>query len=272
LQRRVCPLCLLPKQIVRSHLTPQALYRDMRVKDGGVPDPVVVSDGTRAHQTSLQITRDLLCSDCEGVLSRDGENYVLRECQREDSFPLQERLRQAPRVVSGNTAFFPAREIPGIDVDALTHFAVGVVWKAAVCTWQLGQSKPIRVDLPPNLLHRARYYLRAGAPLPAEMLVSLSVPGETDAPAFFTPPKTYALRPFQRIAFYVPGLEFQITIGRREELAQLRESSLSGSQEGWVRVASAWELPSVRGMLQLTADVEPSAALGRWLEVATPPN
>src|SRR5260221_14227885 len=59
-----CPMCLLMKPVVESHLIPEALYS--HVTDGK-SSPIRVGDGY-VIPTDRQIKTYLLCLDCEDIL------------------------------------------------------------------------------------------------------------------------------------------------------------------------------------------------------------
>lgn len=73
-----CKLCLKEKDLQDGHLLPRALYRMARGGGAkGNQDPFVVTRQER-KQRSHQTRDYLLCRDCEQLLSRNGEAYVMR--------------------------------------------------------------------------------------------------------------------------------------------------------------------------------------------------
>lgn len=71
-----CALCMLPKSLRSSHIVPEFLYREMYdPKHRFLALSTVASNRTRMYQKGLR--EDLLCADCEQLLSRF-ESYASR--------------------------------------------------------------------------------------------------------------------------------------------------------------------------------------------------
>src|SRR5262245_42579217 len=97
----LCALCRQSRPLLRSHLMPKALYRMCRSTMAIDPNPIALGE-QRPRTTSQQATRELLCSECEGLLSASGERYVVGGCRRPGgSFAIRDILMQAePHAVS----------------------------------------------------------------------------------------------------------------------------------------------------------------------------
>lgn len=140
-----CPMCLLMKQVVHSHLIPESLY--LHVTDG-ISSPIPIGDGV-VMPTDRQIKSYLLCSDCEDVLNKGGETWVCPKLAWVDRrFPLYDLLKSAGGYVvdTDKEGLFYAANNPAIDVEKITHFAMGIFWKAAVHSWKAGNGAPM-IDL-----------------------------------------------------------------------------------------------------------------------------
>src|SRR5260370_24784442 len=92
----LCKLCLNVKELRDSHLLAASVYKKLRrvhLSDphNPNPDPIAVTF-RKARQTSKQTTDYLLCSDCEGILDRMGENHVLPLLANETGFPFYDLL------------------------------------------------------------------------------------------------------------------------------------------------------------------------------------
>lgn len=127
----ICALCLKEKLLQSSHLLPKALYRFV-IGSNQDPNPVIVTP-TSAWQSSKQVEAHLLCSDCEQLFHRRGEDWTLRQCYRgQRRFRLQETLaRAAPLADFGDALVFAAARIPAIDIGQLVYFAASVFWRAS---------------------------------------------------------------------------------------------------------------------------------------------
>ncbi|HEX8881806.1 MAG TPA: hypothetical protein VF749_17310 [Candidatus Acidoferrum sp.] len=141
-----CPLCLEDKEIVTSHLLPRALYDYCRTVDS---EPVVMTSRI-VMQTSRQVQTPLLCLDCEDVLNKGGENWLLPLLATVDGkFPLLDIIeRFEPDVPDGELRIYASSRNPAIKIEKLIHFAMGVFWKASIHSWR-GDSKELQIDLGP---------------------------------------------------------------------------------------------------------------------------
>src|SRR5213593_1701525 len=125
-----CALCHERRPRLRSHLMPHALYRMCRKPTVANPNPVALG-GHRPKITSQQAVLHLLCSECEQLLSRRGEKYVVGGCSRPDgTFPIRENLlKLEPHGQSGGQPYYCGTQVPRIDSDALRFFATSVFWR-----------------------------------------------------------------------------------------------------------------------------------------------
>lgn len=100
--------------------------------------------------TDHQVQDYLLCLDCEDILNKGGETWVNPKLATiKASFPLYDLLMKvAPAFQDEKGGVYWAAQNPDIDVEKLTHFAMGIFWKGAVHAWRIGREK-IRIDLGP---------------------------------------------------------------------------------------------------------------------------
>jgi hypothetical protein len=137
-----CPMCLEMKDVMSSHLIPAALYDYCRAGD---ERPVRIGDGV-VMQTDRQVQAPLLCSSCEQVLNRGGETWANSKFARlGGNFPLYEMITAVTPVVPN---LYPTASNPLIDREKLTHFALGIFWKASVHSWR-GRDKTPLIGLGP---------------------------------------------------------------------------------------------------------------------------
>lgn len=179
-----CRLCLKNKQLVSSHLIPQAMYDYCRARDS----EAVIMTSKIVMQTSRQVQYPLLCHECEDVLNKGGENWLLPLLATLDKmFPLLDIIEERnPDRVDGDLRIYAASRNPSIAIDKLIHFAMGVFWKASIHSWE-GGSKTPRIELGPYR-ERVRTFLRRETAFPQNMGLVLGVsPRETALVSFSLP-------------------------------------------------------------------------------------
>ena len=203
-----CPLCQEQKTLIRSHLAPAALYKLCRTLES---EPVVVTANV-VLQSSRQWEDHLLCEKCDNSFSQEGESWVLPLLAKPDgSFPFYDILvRCAPNVVEGDTALYAAAENPDIDVAKLTHFAMGIFWKASVHSWSGQKTEPL-VDLG-KYGEGVRRFLRAERCFPEYMALLVVVSPPPLNPTFNMPYRGSA-KEFDNFLFHVPGINFELSVG-----------------------------------------------------------
>jgi hypothetical protein len=207
-----CPMCLLMKPVVHSHLIPEALY--LHVTDG--TSPIRVGDGV-VMPTDRQIKSYLLCLDCEDILSKGGETWVCPKLAWVDQrFPLYDLLKVADGYIeTDKEALLWAANNPAIDVEKIRHFAMGIFWKASVHSWKAGNGAPM-IDLG-GYDEEVRLWLRGESPFPRNVTLNLSVsrPERTQLtighPVEVPMPK--AGRTWRRYHLHLVGAMFSINVG-----------------------------------------------------------
>lgn len=75
-----CLLCRNEAELQDSHFIPQGAHKRVR-GDRRNPHPIVIQSG-KAVQSAAQTRAHLLCHDCEGRFSNNGENAFYRNCYR----------------------------------------------------------------------------------------------------------------------------------------------------------------------------------------------
>ena len=122
-----CHLCLRDRKLVRSHIIPEAFWRELRDEDG---PPVMISgmDGVFPKKSQIGVyDQTILCQGCEEQF-QDVDDYGIRVL-------LKDFDRLFTPVYDTN---FPPR-VGGyvsddIDQDRLLRFLVSVLWRASVST------------------------------------------------------------------------------------------------------------------------------------------
>ncbi|HUJ30839.1 MAG TPA: hypothetical protein VLY23_06125 [Candidatus Acidoferrum sp.] len=210
-----CKLCLLDgMDLQESHFLSAGIYRLLRGDGEANPNPWVIMEKA-AFQTSKQQKAPLLCSDCEQRLSRNGENWALRNCLKADrSFPLAATLAsQSPDLSSAQTTtkVYYASGISAIDVDALSYFAASIFWRGSIYPWNRDGSYPVNLG---PFQEPFRTYLMGLAPFPKDssLWVIVREGGQIDrmtyAPLGKREGKVHVYK------FPMPGLGFSLTVSK----------------------------------------------------------
>jgi hypothetical protein len=199
---------LKKKTLIRSHLAPAALYELCRTPES---EPVIVTPNV-VMQSSRQWQDYLLCGKCDNLFSQEGENWVLPLLAKPDgSFPFYDILvKGAPEGVVGDSALYAAAKNPDIDAAKLTHFAMGIFWKASVHSWS-GERTDTLVDLG-EYGEGVRRFLRAEGCFPEHMALIVGVSPPPLMPTFNKPYRGSA-KAFHNFLFHVPGINFALHAG-----------------------------------------------------------
>ncbi len=120
-------------------------------------------------------------------------------------------------------AIYFAVENPDIDVEKLTHFAMGIFWKAAVHSWKGKERNPM-IELGPYA-DRIRLWLRSESPFPRNVSLSVMLARADRALVAFTGPVERPPKAWRTFWLYVPGVSFTLSVGRLIE-AEMRETGV----------------------------------------------
>lgn len=206
-----CKLCLQPeKDLCESHFMPRSLYGFCRTDEY---EPVRFSKEA-VYPTSRQTKHPLFCGDCEQLLSREGENWILPLLPTlSGPFPLREYLmKRAPIYQDAESALYATAANHEVEVPKLMHFAIGLFYKAAVHSWIGGGTEP-RIYLGDDDTESLRLYLSGQADVPRHMALCIAVDSsQVILPAMIDP--YHGSNPdFRNYVFYVPGMVFHLLIG-----------------------------------------------------------
>jgi hypothetical protein len=188
-----------------------------RPDSGEITDPVGIRNdpktkSIRVFQSSRQITGHVLCRSCEQTLNVNGEDWVLPNLSTLQGFPLFEKLTKvSPEMTDEDLAVFACAKVPDIRTDFLVHFAMGVFWKAAVHDWQTGAGV-LRLEFGPYAERLREFLLGGNFPLHAYLMINVVPPSYPTISAYL-PYRSRALN-FAFHSFYVPGVEFMLTLSR----------------------------------------------------------
>jgi hypothetical protein len=206
-----CPLCLEVKPIVKSHLMPAQVYGYCRPLGG---HPISVSSRI-VIASDRQLQTDLLCLECEDVLNKGGETWLLPLLARyEGSFPFYDLLlRAAPDVADKDVTGYAAARNPEIQVDKLIHFAMGVFWKAAIHSWKGSETEPM-IQLGPYA-ECVRTFLLGETAFPQWMTLDVGVLPPPVKDISFCFPYRGSNTGWFNFLFYVCGIEFALGAGKK---------------------------------------------------------
>lgn len=205
-----CPLCVVTKDVVSSHLMSSALYK-LCTPPGGRP---IAFNSEIVLESSRELQHPLLCFDCEDILNKGGEEWMLPLfAQFNGSFPFYDLLAQEPpAVVDGHVKVYAAAKNPRLDTAKMTHFAMGMFWKAAVHSWRGGKKEPL-IDLEPYT-EEIRKYLRSEAAFPVEAILTVGVVPPPVKHVAFTLPYKGSSKAGNNFVLYALGIEFTLLIGK----------------------------------------------------------
>jgi len=222
------------------------------------------------RQTSQQITADLLCAKCEDRFRRNGEEYVIGACCRdEDDFPLSDLLLgSSPYVEREEYKLYDGRRIDGVDVDRLVYFGASVFWRASVNRWRVGWMESVYSHLGERYQERMRLYLMGEAGFPADVAIHLVV-GTDRKLRGVVPPCCQRSKGYWSHAFEVPGLQFHLEAGKD------MPSYCSGTsfhETGMIYLGDFKDGIFFRKILGLVRRARPSKKMQEWLEKDVPSN
>src|SRR6266446_1407562 len=216
----ICKLCLLTKSLLLSHLMPAGLYPYFKHEQ---VSPLRIGDGV-VFPTDQQTKDYLLCTDCEDILNKGGEAWMIPKFATiEYSFPFFTMLTNDPPALQDDGgAIYDAATNPLIDVQKVTHFAMGIFWRASVHSWKKGRVEPM-IDLGPYS-EAIRTWLSGETEFPQYMYLSVSVCRPPRAQVNMTPPTEEDRRDWHTFSMYILGVLFVLSVGRRTDAVIKRVS------------------------------------------------
>ena len=208
---RKCALCLETKLLEWSHFLPSGLYDYCRGENGGEP---IKATFNVVFSTSRQTAAYLLCGDCEDVINEGGESWMLPKlAQWSGPFPLYDLVTAGPYVDAGEgSKCYLGVQNSNINCQKITHFAMGIYFKAAVHSWSGSQSEP-RINLGPYSEEVRKYLL--GGPFAANMSLVVTLSPREDAYIGFNEPYEAVRELTHRLfMFCIPGMWFCLMVGK----------------------------------------------------------
>ena len=232
-----CRLCLEHKELQDSHFIPAGVWKSLRV-DG---KEAVSITAEKVLQTSRHLKAHLLCRDCEGRMSRDGENWVLAHMARQfpdHVFPLFDLLHDSAICeFDAGSRVYDTTELPMIDTAALANFALGMLWKTAIHDWKTVDRHTRRLELGPYEEPIRRFLLGIG-PFPTHCIVRVAVWPDKASVLYATHfLRRHSERRFHLFTFYIPGITFILYVGKGVPL-ELRQTCCYSSQRKPILVST----------------------------------
>ena len=210
-----CKLCRKDfDRLEKSHFLPAGVYRILRDEAEKNPNPWQLTP-RGAVQTSRQDRAPLLCRECEQRFSKNGENYVLGQCLREDRrFPLASVLAaRRPDLFSiqTSTRIYYAAQIPEINVPALAYFAASIFWRGSIHAWKEDGTVPVRLG---PFQERFRQYLLGLEAFPKDCALWVVVREGRRIDRLAYAPIGERKGNVHVYKFPMPGLAFSLTVGK----------------------------------------------------------
>jgi hypothetical protein len=148
-------------------------------------------------------------------LSRNGEDWLLPLLATiGGTFRFFDILQKGrPDVTDGVSKLYAASRNPEIDTSKLTHFAMGVFWKASVHSWKRGETAPV-IELG-EYGESVRTFLLGETAFPGMMALTVGVTPPPVKMISFHYPYRGSESAYHNFLFYVPGIEFALHVGRR---------------------------------------------------------
>jgi hypothetical protein len=185
-----CPGCLQTKPLVSSHLASRAIYDYVRTDD---LHPIIV-----------------------GGLNRGGEKWMVGKlCTVDRKFPLYDLLHeQAALFTDDDGETFATGTNPNVDVQRITHFALGIFWKASLYPWKFGAISLGPYEEP------IRTWLRGETAFPQNVTLNVILSHPTKAQIIMNPPYETTVTPCHTYLFHVPGVLFGLSVGKQLPAAE----------------------------------------------------
>jgi len=215
----ICSLCLQSKDLVESHFVARSILKTLREESGGNPNPVV-TDAKIALQTSRQMKDELLCQECDNRFGQNGEEWVQANMYTTAGFQIREALgRIAPVSQNPEHATYSVASVPAIDMERIGYFALSLFWRAAVHSWRTAGSVSDPLEFGPYE-EAMRRYLLGDDSFPQDIVLFVVVWHGDTPPRFVITPSEQGYAPgekrdFRAYVAYVPGIAFDLLIGKR---------------------------------------------------------
>lgn len=177
------------------------------------PNPVYLRKGF-ALPTSQQLTAHLLCRDCEQLINKHGESWVLRNCYRgTGKFLLRDKLINATPLFSRlGECYLGTKSIHSIDINKIVYFAASMFWRSSIHKWK-DRSKAINIRLGKRYEEEFRQFLLGAANFPKNAVIAVSI-STSNEPLIGVPvPHGGKLGKYYYYNCIIPGIIFDLFLG-----------------------------------------------------------
>ena len=217
-----CGLCRQIKILQNSHLIPQGVYSLASKAFSEQPGLLSVASHHGYHNLPKQITKYFLCDDCEAIFDKKGENIVIKEfCKIKDdtaTFTLLNKLNSLPGQFTSDKStecyFFDNNDL--ININAYTHFALGIIWKMSATRWKEKPFCAYYNILGDHYEEQIRQYLLTENPIFLNNIYIIClVDNKAKSYPWILLPRGHKGRHYAHIyTFIVPGIKFAVYIGK----------------------------------------------------------
>lgn len=270
MERGTCRLCLKEADLHESHYIPRRAYSMNMAKALKNPNPIVMSHG-KLKQVADQLRGYAFCHDCEQLLNKRGEKWVLANIPDDQGsqFPLQDALiPENPVFIGDGINVYAGRQIEAFDMDQLIYFGLSIFWRGAAREWKSSHG-----GIAPSV-NLGEYYepirqFLLGGPFPDDVVMLFYVrnlkPVMNAATTVLW--ATSQLSGFHW--FYLNGLGFKLYSGKGFP-EQIRQLCVYRSPDGFVLVDSEFGRMVHNYLKDYLTSHEPSAKLQNFLEGPDP--
>jgi hypothetical protein len=225
-----CKLCLLDKELRGSHYLPKGLLRYLQEHRLSNPNPIMVTPDS-VFQTSHQITDYVLFGDCEQRFNDNGERWVIHNMARIGSFPIWQKLHEStPLAANEDRVCYAGASIPGLRMDQLAYFAMSIFWRGSVHSWKDRAGNEHGIDL--GIYEEpTRQFLLDGL-FPDDIALTISIwrtKEDVAVGAYF--PAAGDTRDYATFLFYIPGVEFLLSLGKNMPVATRASCSVMKTEK-----------------------------------------
>lgn len=211
----ICALCLIEKDLMKSHLIPSAAYKFVKnPPDKGGDGPVLVNfvDGT-ANFTDKQFQQHLLCSACERLFSDKGERLMGTLWSTYEKFGMLDMLNLiGAEAEDKRLNVYDPNKLDSKITDALFYFAVSVVWRSYAWDWR-NKKHPSPKALGKIYSELFRQFLLEDKPLENVQLL-LEVNTRKDLNGMISTPMVGRFDGLWNHSFHLLGMKFNLIVGQ----------------------------------------------------------
>lgn len=256
-----CALCRRNNvELQRSHILPRCFYRRVRDETAANPNPLHIEYG-RKVQTSLQITQDLLCRDCEQMLANGCEAYVANEVayQSNGDCPLYRTLGYTSVVTDPTRPNqVCAKQCDNLNVQHIVDFAVSIFWRSAVATVAGTHDFALPATVTESLRSRLLNHGNELANIPMTLTVLDQPRGLNNNPfhRMFMVPGTGNGQGYRHYGFLLCGLCFRMAEGNNIP-REFFDTSLCHAIPPHLAFASATDMRIVQNIAELARTTSP---------------